>query len=67
MIALSLRKTRAQALQGDRFAADGFLAEAERQGWLTPPLLSKSELPPRVPVATWGEISAELNADREDR
>jgi antitoxin (DNA-binding transcriptional repressor) of toxin-antitoxin stability system len=47
--------------------ADALLAEAVRKGWLTPPRLDGSSVPPRVPVAPWNEIAQELDRDREDR
>jgi hypothetical protein len=47
--------------------ADARLAEAVREGWLTPPLLAGSNPPPRKPVLTLGELMQELQQDREDR
>jgi antitoxin (DNA-binding transcriptional repressor) of toxin-antitoxin stability system len=47
--------------------ADAFLAEAVRQGWLTPPVLISKEPPPRKPVMTFAELMEELRQDREDR
>jgi antitoxin (DNA-binding transcriptional repressor) of toxin-antitoxin stability system len=47
--------------------ADAMLAEAVREGWLTPPLLNETGPPPRLPVTTWDELAAEIDADREDR
>ena len=44
--------------------ADATLAEAVRQGWLTPPALSGAGVPPRLPVAKTAELLAELDADR---
>jgi antitoxin (DNA-binding transcriptional repressor) of toxin-antitoxin stability system len=49
------------------FLADATLAEAVRQGWLTPPALAASGIPPRLPVATLAELLAELEADRNAR
>jgi antitoxin (DNA-binding transcriptional repressor) of toxin-antitoxin stability system len=46
---------------------DALLAEAVRKGWLTPPLVSTVELPPRKSVASFEQILEELAADREDR
>lgn len=49
------------------FVADALLADAVRQGWLTPPLGSPGPLPARRPVAPLESLLAELAADREDR
>ena len=46
---------------------DAALAEAVRQGWLTPPTLVTREPPPRQPVMTWEELRRGLDEDREDR
>ncbi len=45
---------------------DAALAEAVRNGWLTPPL-AVSEPPPRYPLAPLDELLAELDDDRADR
>lgn len=47
--------------------ADARLADAVRNGWLTPPMLAASETPPRAPVAPLGEILQELAIDRDAR
>jgi hypothetical protein len=47
--------------------ADAFLAEAVRQGWLTPPALRTDRAPPRLPVAPAAKLLAELADDRADR
>lgn len=47
--------------------ADAVLAEAVREGWITAPLLVAEGPPPRLPVASWAELSAELSEDRGDR
>jgi antitoxin (DNA-binding transcriptional repressor) of toxin-antitoxin stability system len=47
--------------------SDALLAEAVRQGFLTPPLTHGGELPLRRPVARFADLMAELEADREDR
>lgn len=47
--------------------ADAVLAEAVREGWLTPGLGAAGPLPPRAPVAPLATILDELAADREDR
>jgi antitoxin (DNA-binding transcriptional repressor) of toxin-antitoxin stability system len=47
-------------------SSDAFLAEAVREGWMTPPALVGGE-PPRLPVTTFGELASELKHDREDR
>jgi antitoxin (DNA-binding transcriptional repressor) of toxin-antitoxin stability system len=46
---------------------DAHLAEAVRQGWLTPPVLRQAGEPPRSPVARWSAIRDELERDRADR
>jgi antitoxin (DNA-binding transcriptional repressor) of toxin-antitoxin stability system len=47
--------------------ADATLAEAVRKGWMSPPILRGTEPCPRLPVARWSELRAELERDREDR
>jgi antitoxin (DNA-binding transcriptional repressor) of toxin-antitoxin stability system len=48
--------------------ADALLAEAVRQGWITPPALpSSGPPPPRHPVMSFRELLRELEQDREDR
>lgn len=46
---------------------DAVLAEAVREGWLTPPLKRASGPPPRNPVMTWEELEKQLEEDRADR
>lgn len=55
--------------RADRAAvlADARLAEAVRRGWLTPPTLSGSGVPPRAPVAPLDRLLGELADDRADR
>lgn len=47
--------------------ADAALAEAVRQGWLTPPALASGDPPPRLPVAPLATLLRELGEDRSDR
>ena len=47
--------------------ADAFLAEAVREGWLTPPALAGGAPPPRKPVTTFRQLTRDLQQDREDR
>lgn len=47
--------------------ADAVLAEAVRQGWLTPPALPASGPPPRRPVMKFRALLEELERDRDDR
>jgi antitoxin (DNA-binding transcriptional repressor) of toxin-antitoxin stability system len=47
--------------------ADVLLADAVRQGWITPPSFPADGPPPRKPVCSWRNLRAELSADREDR
>lgn len=46
-------------------AADALLAEAVRQGWVTPPLMVSRAPPPRLPVARLRELLDDLARDRE--
>lgn len=52
--------------RGDTLA-DAQLAEAVRQGWVTPPLLVPPGPPPSQPVAPLSRILGELAADRAER
>jgi len=45
--------------------ADRVLADAVRQGWLTPPVGTVDPVPPSVPVAPLSELLAELEQDRD--
>ena len=45
---------------------DAELADAVRKGWITPPTLAGSGVPPRRPVARLAVLLAELAADRAD-
>ncbi len=47
--------------------SDAQLAQAVREGWLTPPVLVGGEPPPRQPVTTFQELMTDLRRDREDR
>ncbi len=47
--------------------SDALLAELFRKGWLSPPLRTFDEPPPRLPVARWEDLRAELERDRADR
>ncbi len=47
--------------------SDAFLADAVRQGWLTPAALNGRVAPPRAPVAAWSVLARELDIDRTDR
>jgi len=47
--------------------ADALLAEAVRQGWITPPMLSSAGSPPRKPVMSFRNLLRELEQDRSDR
>lgn len=46
---------------------DALLAEAVREGWVTPPLAPAAPLPACLPVASLGQVLDELAQDREDR
>jgi antitoxin (DNA-binding transcriptional repressor) of toxin-antitoxin stability system len=45
--------------------SDALLAQAVREGWLTPPTLVGTEPPPRKPVMPFSELMRELQRDRE--
>ena len=47
--------------------ADAMLADAVREGWITPPTFIADEMPPRKPVASLAEIMTQLARDRDDR
>ncbi len=47
--------------------ADALLAEAVRQGWITPPALAAAGSPPRKPVMLFGDLLRELEQDRSER
>ena len=47
--------------------ADALLAEAVRQGRITPPALSAAGAPPRNPVMSFRKLKRELDDDRSDR
>jgi antitoxin (DNA-binding transcriptional repressor) of toxin-antitoxin stability system len=47
--------------------ADALLAEAVRNGWMTPPALTDRTTPQRKPVTTFRQLMRELQGDREDR
>jgi antitoxin (DNA-binding transcriptional repressor) of toxin-antitoxin stability system len=47
--------------------AAALLAEAVRDGWLTPPALPGEGPPPRKPIMGLNELMQDLRRDREDR
>jgi antitoxin (DNA-binding transcriptional repressor) of toxin-antitoxin stability system len=47
--------------------ADARLAEAVRQGWITPQALPAAGPPPRNPVTSLRDLLRELEQDRADR
>ena len=47
--------------------ADVMLAEAVRQGWITPPALPTAGVPPRNPVMSFRELKRELDEHRRER
>ena len=49
------------------FLADALLAEAVRNGWITPPTLASDVPPPRRPVMSFAELMQDLESDRQDR
>ena len=46
--------------------ADALLAEAVRQGWVTPPALAAAGPPPRKPVMLFRDLLHELERDRSE-
>jgi antitoxin (DNA-binding transcriptional repressor) of toxin-antitoxin stability system len=46
---------------------DARLAEAVREGWLSPPVLRVAEPPARYPVTDLASVLGELDRDRDDR
>jgi antitoxin (DNA-binding transcriptional repressor) of toxin-antitoxin stability system len=47
--------------------ADAMLADAVREGWLTPGVWAGAGPPPRKPVAPFRDLMDELHRDRDDR
>jgi antitoxin (DNA-binding transcriptional repressor) of toxin-antitoxin stability system len=47
--------------------ADALLADAMREGLVTPPALPSTETPPRKPVMSQRELQRELDRDRNER
>ncbi len=47
--------------------ADSRLAEAVRKGWITPPLTTQEEPPPRSPVMPIDHLLEELAHDRSEK
>ena len=47
--------------------ADALLADAMRRGWITPPALPSTDVPPRKPVMSFRQLKRELEQDRSER
>jgi len=47
--------------------ADAWLAEAVRNGWITPPAFASVAAMPRKPIMSFRELMREIAADREER
>jgi len=47
--------------------ADAWLAEAVRNGWITPPAFATDAAMPRKPIMPFRELARDMEADREDR
>ena len=47
--------------------ADALLADAMRQGLITPPALPSTDVPPRKPVMSFRQLKRELDKDRSER
>jgi antitoxin (DNA-binding transcriptional repressor) of toxin-antitoxin stability system len=54
--------------QGGRslVVADTLLAQAVREGWISPPALAGNSPPPRKPVTAFDDLMEELQRDRAD-
>mgnify|MGYP001029230579 CR=1 FL=1 len=48
------------------FVGDAMLADAVRQGWVTPPTQIAAGVPPRKPVMKFRDLMTELDRDRDD-
>lgn len=46
---------------------DALLADAVREGWISPPLMAVREPPPAQPLASLATLLEELDQDRSDR
>lgn len=46
---------------------DALLAEAVRQGWITPPVLPTGGPPPRKPIMIFRDLLREIEQDRDER
>ena len=47
--------------------ADALLADAVRQGWITPPALRSAGAPQRNPVMSFRDLKRELDQDRSEQ
>jgi prevent-host-death family protein len=47
--------------------ADALLADAMRQGLITPPALPSADVPPRKPVMSFRQLKRDLEQDRSER
>ena len=47
--------------------SDAYLAQAVREGWLSPPMIVHESPPPRLRVAPLAELLDELSRSRGDR
>jgi antitoxin (DNA-binding transcriptional repressor) of toxin-antitoxin stability system len=47
--------------------ADALLADAVREGWLTPAVLARKGPPPRKPVMAFRDLMDDLGRDRQER
>jgi antitoxin (DNA-binding transcriptional repressor) of toxin-antitoxin stability system len=50
-----------------RVLADALLADAVREGWLTPAVLAGESPPPRNPVMAFRDLMEDLGRDRHER
>jgi len=49
------------------FLSDALLAEAVREGWVTPPMILSNDPPPRRPIMKLRDLLKDIDSDREDR
>ncbi len=47
--------------------SDALLAEAVREGWVTPPMIISADPPPRKPIMKLRDLLNDIESDREDR
>jgi antitoxin (DNA-binding transcriptional repressor) of toxin-antitoxin stability system len=48
------------------FLPDAVLADAVRQGWVTPAVIASEDAPPRKPIMAFRDLMRDLQRDRDD-